>query len=67
VALGALLYANLVSGSRSDHVLLVVAIHSEVLFQSLIYTFSLTVAFGMISRGEMQCHVECLPKGPKEV
>src|SRR5882724_1043163 len=48
-------------------VLLVVAIDSEVLFQSLISLFSLSITFGMISRSEVKLHVQCSSKGPEEV
>src|SRR5882724_2050830 len=48
-------------------VLLVVAIDSEVLFQSLISLFSLSIAFGMISRSEVKFHVQCSSEGPEEV
>jgi len=38
-------------------VLLVIAVDSEVLFQSLVRSFSLAVPFRMITRGEVQLHV----------
>src|SRR5882724_11068917 len=44
-------------------VLLVVAIDSEVLIQSLIILFSLSITFRMISRSEMKFHVQCSSKG----
>ena len=39
-------------------VLLVVAIYSEVLFQGLIHLFGLSVAFGVITGGKMEFHVQ---------
>ena len=47
--------------------MLVVAIDSEVLFQSLISLFGLSITFGMISRSEMEFHVQCGSEGPEEV
>ena len=43
-------------------VLLVIAKYLEVLFQGLISPFCLTVAFGMVSRGEMELHIKCFSK-----
>ena len=43
-------------------VLLVIAKYLEVLFQGLISPFGLSVAFRMISRGEMKLHVKCFSK-----
>src|SRR5882724_5374556 len=48
-------------------ILLVVAIDSEVLFQSLISLFGLSITFGVISRSEVKLHVQCSSKGPEEV
>ena len=48
-------------------VLLVVAIDLEVLFQSLISSFSLSITFGMISGSEVQLHVQCNSEGLEEV
>jgi len=68
VALGVLLYANLVSGEEARPVvLLVIAIDPDVLFQGLISVLSLPVTFQMISRGEMQLHIQCHAEGPEEV
>ena len=39
-------------------VLLIVAIDSEVLFQSLVHAFGLSVTLGVISRGEVELHVK---------
>ena len=47
--------------------MLVVAIDSEVLFQSLISLFSLSITFGMISGSEVKLHVQCSSKGLEEV
>jgi hypothetical protein len=43
-------------------VLLVIAEYSEVLFQSLIDTFCLSITFGMIAGGEVKLHVESFSK-----
>src|SRR5882724_7947987 len=45
----------------------VVAIDSEVLFQSLISSFSLSITFRMISGSEVKLHVQCFSKGLEEV
>ena len=42
-------------------VLLVVAVHLEVLFQSLIHSFGLSIAFGVITRGKVEFHVQGFP------
>ena len=47
--------------------LLVVAIDSEVLFQSLISLFCLPITFRMISGSEVKLHVQCSSKGLEEV
>ena len=39
-------------------VLLVVAVYSEVLFQSLIHSFGLSVAFGVTTGGKVEFHVQ---------
>jgi len=46
---------------------LVVAIDLEVLFQSLISSFSLSITFRMISGSEVKLHVKCSSKGLEEV
>jgi hypothetical protein len=51
---------------RRPVVLLVVAEYMEVLFECLIESFSQSVSFRMIARGEVNLHVQCLPKGPEE-
>src|SRR6266481_1216196 len=48
-------------------VLLVVAVDTEVLFQSLVSTLSLSVTFRVVSRGEVQLHVQGGAKGPEEL
>ena len=42
---------------RTLIILLKVNIHSEVLFESLINSFSLSISFGMITGGEVNTHV----------
>jgi hypothetical protein len=51
---------------RRPVVLLVVAGYTEVLFECLIESFSLSISFRMIARGEVNLHVQCLPKGLEE-
>ena len=46
----------------SPVVLLVITVDSEVLFQSLICPLSLTIAFWIISGGEVESHSECFSK-----
>ena len=41
-------------------ILLVVAVHMQILFQSLICSFSLPIAFGVISRSEVKLHIQSL-------
>ena len=48
-------------------VLLVVAVGAEILFQSLVRAFGLTIAFGVISGGEVESDVEGFGKGMEEV
>ena len=47
--------------------MLIFAIDSEVLFQSLVCLFSLSITLGMISRSEVKLHFECSSEGPEEV
>ena len=47
-------------------VLLVVAVDSEVLFESLVRLLGLTISFWVITRGEMQGHSECFPSERKK-
>src|ERR1700735_2106742 len=47
-------------------VLLVVAEYTQILFQGLIRPFSLSITFGMISRCEVESHVECLSEGAEK-
>src|SRR5882724_4711183 len=48
-------------------VLLVVAIDSEVLFQSLVCSFGLPITFRMIPGCEVKFHVKCSSKGSEEM
>jgi len=48
-------------------VLLVIAIDSNVLFQGLICLFSLSIGFRVITRGEMELHIQSCSERPEEV
>ena len=48
-------------------VLLVVAVYVEILFQSLVGAFSLSVAFWVICGSEMKSHIESFSKRSEEV
>jgi len=48
-------------------VLLVVAVDSEILFESLVHPLGLTISFWVIARGEMQGHSECFSERAEEV
>ena len=48
-------------------VLLVVAVNLDVLFQCLICAFSLSIAFRVVSGGEMKLHRESFSERPEEV
>src|SRR6266481_1069354 len=48
-------------------ILLVVAVDMEVLFQSLISVLSLSVTFRVVSRGEVQLHVQGSAMGLEEL
>src|SRR6266481_9466689 len=48
-------------------ILLVVAVDAEVLFQSLVSVLSLSVTFWVVSRGEVQLHVQGSAKGLEEL
>ena len=48
-------------------VLLVVAIDLEVLFQSLLSLFSLSITFRIISGSGVKLHVQCISEGLEEV
>jgi len=48
-------------------VLLVIAIDSNVLFQGLIRSFSLSISFGVITGGEMELHIQSCSERPEEV
>ena len=45
-------------GQSEPVVLLIVAVDLDVLFQGLISALGLTITFGMVSRGEVQLHVQ---------
>ena len=47
-------------------VLLIVAVDSKILFQGLVYTFCLSVAFRVVTRGKVQFHVQSLSKGSEK-
>ena len=51
----------------SPVVLLVVAVNPDVLFQCLIGTFGLSVAFRMVTGSEMKLHIESFSERPEEV
>jgi hypothetical protein len=51
---------------RRPVVLLVVAEYTEVLLECLIESFSLSISFRMIARGEVNLHVQRLSKGSEE-
>src|ERR1700722_5764202 len=46
--------------------LLVVAVHTQILFQSLICSFSLPIAFGAITGGEVELHIKSLSERYEE-
>ena len=48
-------------------VLLIIAIDSNVLFQGLICSFSLSVGFGVITGGEMELHIQSCSERSEEV
>ena len=50
-----------------DVVLLVVAVDSDVLLQSLVRSFHLSISLWVVSGSEMKFHVECNSKGPEKV
>ncbi|KXN87857.1 hypothetical protein AN958_07866 [Leucoagaricus sp. SymC.cos] len=51
----------------SPVVLLVITIDLEILLQSLVSTFRLTVTFWVVTRGKMQLHIQCFTKQSEEV
>ena len=51
----------------SPVVLLVVAVNPDVLFQCLISAFGLSVAFRMVTGGEMKLHIESFSERPEEM
>jgi len=48
-------------------VLLIVAIDSNILFQDLIHLFSLFISFRMITRGEVEFHIQSCSERSEEV
>ena len=48
-------------------VLLIVAVYAEVLFQCLVGAFSLSIAFWVISGGEVKSHIESFSERSEEV
>jgi hypothetical protein len=50
----------------SPIVLLIITVDTEVLLQGLIHLFCLSVAFGVITGGEVELHVECLSEGAEK-
>jgi hypothetical protein len=50
----------------SPNVLLVITVDTEVLLQGLIHSFCLSVTFRVITRGEVEFHIECLTVGVEE-
>src|SRR3984957_802070 len=48
-------------------ILLVVAVHTQILFQSLICSFSLPIAFRVISGSEVKLHIQSLSERSEEV
>ena len=51
----------------SPVVLLVVAVNLDVLFQCLISVFGLSVAFRMVTGGEVKLHIESFSERPEEM
>ena len=51
----------------SPVVLLIIAVNPDVLFQSLICVFSLSVAFRMVTGGEVKLHIESFSERPEEM
>ena len=51
----------------SPVVLLVVAVNPDILFQCLICAFGLSVAFRMVTGGEMKLHIESFSERPEEM
>ena len=48
-------------------ILLIIAVHSDVLFEGLIDTFGLAVAFRVVPRGKVEFHVQCFSERPEEM
>ena len=51
----------------SPVVLLLVAVNPDVLFQCLICAFGLSIAFRMVTGGEMKLHIESFSERPEEM
>ena len=51
---------------RQPVVLLVVAKYSEVLLKSLVESFSLSISFRVVARGEVNLHIQHLSEGLEE-
>ena len=51
---------------RRPVVLLVIAEYAEVLFEGLVESFSLSISFRMIARGEVNLHIQRLSEGSEE-
>ena len=51
----------------SPVVLLIIAVNLDVLFQCLISAFSLSVAFRMVTGGEVKLHIESFSERPEEM
>jgi hypothetical protein len=47
--------------------LLIITVDPEVLLKGLVGTFGLSVAFRVVSGGEMKGHVQCFSEGTEEV
>ena len=45
---------------------MIVAVHLEILFESLVHALSLTIGLRAIPGGEVQTHVKCLAKSTSE-
>ena len=51
----------------SPVVLLVIAVNPDVLFQCLVSAFGLSVAFRMVTGGEVKLHIESFSERPEEM
>src|ERR1700720_2105527 len=48
-------------------ILLVVAVHTQILFQSLVCLFGLSIAFRVISRSKVKLHIQSLSERSEEM